>query len=296
MTTSKFIRKGDPLGKSSLVKSVAAGLAGQSRLYKRSVHGADAAFCSRKAVLHQGVNPNSKVPMDASSALYFAVGNGIHDKVAEALDNSNILIANELLVTFGPIRGYIDNIVISDETGGLKIIDVKSCGRLPTKVKPGQAEQLLLYALISGIGEAAILYMSRSVADFTGILAKEIIVPTTEPVMQKIARTTAESIVYSKYKVVPPKPEYHVTEAGCGWCPFKNNGCFSTSESVHVLTEGFQYMEGRVDPKIENEIIEVAAELYEGRAARYKKTLATLETSARTISDTFNKWKVDNGI
>ena len=275
---SDFITKGNPFGRSSLVAQITKGLTKEAKLTKRSIHGADAAFCSRKSALHQAIADDTSAILEPQSALYFAIGNGVHDTIRDALDKSGILIANEYRLSYGAINGFIDDIVISTETGSLKIIDVKTCGRLPTKIKVGQAEQLLTYALLSGIWEASILYVSRNVSDFSGILIKELRADMTKRNMTKIARVVAESLVAVKRKIVPPRPEYRLSSADCGWCPFKDNGCWSRTQGILPLTKGFDY-----DPlsRYESEIADQAQVLLGSQSVFYSQTIDKLNKNTK---------------
>lgn len=270
--TSKFIRTGNPIGKTDLVTSIIKGLAGTMTVEKKSIHGADAAFCSRKANLHMAVESPERESIDPSSTLYFSIGNAIHENISQALRNSGLLVANEMRVEYGPIRGYIDDVIISSETGELKIVDIKTCGQLPSKIKPGQAEQLLAYALLTGISEASIIYVSRNVANFTGLMIKEIPAPVNKTTLTNIARVVAESIVYNNHKLVPPKPEYRPTEDGCGWCPFKHNGCWSTRDGVRKLLPEFEYL-NPAHPSVEMEISILAEKLLASKEEFYWSTV-----------------------
>jgi hypothetical protein len=274
--TSKFIKTGNPIGKTDLVTAIIKGLAGTMTVEKHSIHGADAAFCSRKANLHMAVFASGREPVEPASTLYFSIGNAIHNDIQNALKSSGLLVANEMKIEFGPIRGYVDDVIVSSETGDLKIIDVKTCGQLPAKIKPGQLEQLLCYALLTGIREASIIYVSRSVANFAGLMIKEIPASINSTSMRQVARVVAESLTFNKYKTIPPKPDYRPTEAGCGWCPFKQNGCWSSRDGVRLLLPEFRYITYPLDPDFEMEISILTEKLL---ASRFDFYLATINSN-----------------
>lgn len=240
---SKFIKRGNPTGKTDLTVQIADGLVRTASVEKKSIHGSDAAFCSRKSALHLAIDAPELLPLDPQSTLYFAIGNAVHDSLRDALRKSGVLLGNEIRIEHGLIRGYIDDIVVSSETGKAKILDIKTCGRMPTKIKPEHEGQLLCYALLTGVEEASIIYVSRNVADYNGLMIKELRAPVTAHSMQRIARVVAESIVSTAYTIVPPKPDYRPTREGCGWCPFKDRGCFSTKEGIPTLKSGWSYMD-----------------------------------------------------
>lgn len=272
--SSKFIKTGNPIGKTDLVTSIIKGLAGTMTVEKKSIHAADAAFCSRKANLHMAVDAPDREPVDPASTLYFSIGNSIHNDIQNALKKSGLLVVNEMKIEYGHIRGYIDDVIISSETGGLKIIDVKTCGQLPAKIKPGQAEQLLCYALLTGISEASIIYVSRSVANFAGLMIKEIPTPINLTSMRQVARVVAESLIFNKYQLVPPKPDYRPTESGCGWCPFKNNGCWSAADGIRSLIPKYNYyISPLVVVDLELEISILAEKLLSSKNEFYRSTI-----------------------
>lgn len=284
---SEFIKTGNPIGKTDLIGQIAKALGKETRLFKTSIHGADAAFCSRKSVLHLALSSSEVVTSGPEAALYFSIGNAVHDTIGKAFRSAGVLIATEVSVEYDQVRGYIDNIIVSAETGELKIIDIKTCGALPAKIKPGQNEQLLAYALLTGITEASILYVSRNVANFSGLLIKEIQAPINSISMQKVARIVAESLVYAHHQIVPPMPEYHSTRMGCGWCPFKENGCYTVDEGIKPLSTAYFY--GEVE-ELEAEVVKKASALLVGKSEFYKNFLEKLLRFEGTNRPTYAKW------
>lgn len=283
MAASRFIRKGNPTGKTSLVGHITRGLVRTAPVAKRSIHGADAAFCSRKSTLHLAIKPAEQLTLTPESTLYFSVGNAIHTAIEEALRKAGVLIANELRLEHGLVRGFIDDIVVSDETGGLKIIDVKTCGQIPSKIKVGQEEQLLAYALLTGITEASILYVSRNIADYNGLKMAEVRADITPARMRQIARTVAESLVFAQRRIVPGKPDYRVSRETCGWCPFKDNGCWSDKEGTPELIPGWKYRNGS---DFELDVAVEAKNLFGGRVTAFKKLSEQLKDNPK-----FKAWK-----
>lgn len=223
--------------------------------------------------MHLAVNAPDRMDLTPESTLYFAVGNSIHDAIRKALEQSKVLVANEVRITFGPIHGFIDDIIISAETGGLKIIDVKTCGQLPNRIKSGQGEQLLLYALLTGISEASIVYVSRNVANFNGLMLKEIPALINGQAMEKVARVIAESLVYSERHLVVGRPEYRLTRETCGWCPFKDNGCYGTGDGILPLDEADGWHYGEPDTETEIKVAQVAENLLKSKSEFYMSLL-----------------------
>lgn len=284
-----LIRKGNPLKESDLVNMLRALPFQTSPLKKRSLNGSDAAFCSRKATLHIFMKNSYTEQTSLASKLYFSVGNAIHDAIYEALKMSDILIANELPLFIGPVHGYIDDIVISQDTGDLKIIDIKTCGQLPSRIKPGQEEQLLLYALLTGIREASILYVSRTVAGYDGkVKMKEIPADMSLANLSRVATILAESSVYHYHKVVPPRPNYRTSPDNCGFCPFKDAGCWSNDREIE-LEDGVEYI---LTPRERDVVLieDATNRILESREVYYNKLLETLKESPRTNRPVFEKW------
>lgn len=286
---SILIRKGNPLKESDLVSMLRSLSFQTSPLKKRSLNGSDAAFCPRKATLHYFMKNSYTEPTTLTSKLYFSIGNAVHDMIYEALKMSDILIANELPLFVGPVHGYIDDIVISPNTGDLKIIDVKTCGQLPSKIKPGQEEQILLYALLTGVREASILYVSRTVAGYDGVAKiKEIPANMTYTNLSRVARILAESSVFYHHKVVPPRPNYRISYDNCGFCPFKDAGCWSNDREIE-LEDGVEYIPAPREHDVFL-IEDVTNHILENRETYYNKLLETLKESPRTNRPVFEKW------
>lgn len=286
---SSFIRKGNPLKESDLVNTLRALPFQTNPMKKRSLNGADVAFCPRKTNLHFFMKNSYTEPTTLASKLYFSIGNAVHDTVYEALKMSDILIANELPLFVGSVHGYIDDIVISPDTGDLKIIDVKTCGRLPSKIKLGQEEQVLLYALLTGIREASILYVSRTVAGYDGVVKmKEIPADMSPENLSRVAKTLAESSVFHYRKVVPPRPNYRTSYDNCGFCGFKDAGCWSNDREIE-LEDGVEYILTPSERDVAF-IEDVTNHILESRDVYYNKLLETLKESPRTNRPVFEKW------
>ena len=242
---SKIFRRGGPSARTNLTNEFVAALPYETKLRKRSINGSDAAFCPRKVVLSLNWDASVKVTVGAASPLYFATGNAFHDVAAQTFKKMGVLVANELSIRVGAVHGYVDDLIFDESTGGLKIIDIKTCGKLPDAIKPSQLEQLMTYALLTGVWNASILYMSRSVAGYDGKpYIKEIEASMSEASLKRHALVIAASMFYNREKIVPPKPEYRTSFSNCGWCPFKNFGCWSNDEGdFHDHVSGVKFAE-----------------------------------------------------
>lgn len=291
---TNLVRKGNPYRESDLVVNLQSLIQAKPSFFKkRSLNGADVGFCSRKAALHIAVKPEYSEDIGLASQLYFSIGDAVHEVVYKSLKQLNILIANELPLFVGPIHGFIDDIVVSEDSGQLKIIDVKTCGSLPSKIKSGQEEQLLLYALLTGIKEASILYVSRTVAGWDGkVKLKEIAAEVNDKKLADIAYVVAESSIFYQTKTVPPKPSYRTSESTCGFCPFKNSGCWSNTMPLELDPE-YTYLE-EVTEEIADQILTLADTIMHNRPKYYKSLIEHLKTSPRTNRPVFNAWLEKN--
>lgn len=183
-----------------------------------SIYASDAAFCARKCALHTATPKDIYTYTTPATMLYMAVGTAIHEVIDELL--SPVSLATELSMDFFGIRGRIDNIVWDGD--GLKIIDTKTCGKLPVRIKPQQKEQLACYSLMTGVRRCSILYVSRSIADWNGnVKIKEIPLILDDDDIYHYATTIAASVYCSDHNIIPMMPQPgRREEKDCGFCPF----------------------------------------------------------------------------
>jgi len=219
MTVKKGIKS--PKKRKPLIRALGVGGGSKNKSLRHgSIYGSDATFCPKKVALHLAVpyNYNSQ-PASPASEFYFAIGHAVHSIVDNRL--SSLSAATELKVEAYGIRGRIDNIIYDDD--GLKIVDTKTCGRLPTKIRPSHYEQVLTYCLLSGITRASVLYFSRNVADYRGnLLATEIVIDVDDDTLANSARAMAESITFMREQAIPDYPQpRRPNKTSCGFCPFK---------------------------------------------------------------------------
>lgn len=287
---TELVRKGNPYRSSDLVTNMQGVTSPRpSHLKKKSLNGADVGFCSRKSNLHLAIIPGYYEPVSLASQFYFGIGNAVHDVVFQSFKEMGILVANELPLFVGNIHGYIDDIIVSEDSGELKIIDVKTCGQLPPKIKVGQEEQLLVYSLLTGIKEASILYVSRTVAGWDGVVKmKEIAADTSPDNLRRVARIVAESTVYLARKIVSPKPVYRTSASSCGFCPFKDSGCWT--DGFHVeLSDGYRYVD-EISPEITDAVEKLTDHIMAKSPLYYQQLLDNLATSKQTNRPVFTKW------
>lgn len=225
------IKKGNPLKRNGIEEAFVRGLAKETvPLTKVKMNGGDVGYCPKKSVLLTLVDPEHREPVDPSGQLYMAQGSAIHKTYAKALEAEGKLLAEEYHVShprlgppkFKPLSGYIDDIVITEE-GEPAIIDAKTCGSLPHKIKSWHAEQVGVYALMSGIRRGYIHYVSRNVAGYDGkIIHRAFEIEMSDQFLMSIAYRLGVAHVYMNAETVPPIPLHIVSKNDCGFCPFQS--------------------------------------------------------------------------
>jgi len=200
----------DALGKESQV--------GRDRFFASS-----AALCARQTAGLVMIPNSLKSHMDASSQFYFGIGNEFENIMAKAFDKADIIVDRETRVESSwremPVSGRVDFVIKDPENDELVLVELKSCGKLPHKPKPAHLAQLMTYLTLTGMKRGLIWYVSRSVADYKGVLKQKVfeITPTTEEKANTI-RTIATGIMYAASDFLPPIP-LDMKKYKCGFCP-----------------------------------------------------------------------------
>lgn len=210
-----------PAYANSLASVVARGLTKQVSYDRQGrLYASDAGLCERKAVLSAtDLNPS----VDTASARgYYALGNAIEELVMDGLFAQGALLFKQYrLPDVGlNLGGYIDGIILL--AGRIRVLEVKSCGKLPDVPKPHHASQAYIYSAITGL-PASLLYFSRTVAKLDGtLLMKEFNLEEHPSEKRKSIYRAVLASLAVKRKVVPEKPTHMATEAQCveAFCPF----------------------------------------------------------------------------
>ena len=224
------IKKGNPIVRPSLERSIVSGLSRRKvKVVKNKAHGADVGMCSRKVVMHTLLDPNFEVTMSPASTMYMKIGTAVHEVIAGAFAAEDLLFDDEVSVhgedigppAFPALHGYIDD-VIRDEDEVYAIVDVKTCGKLPSRIKPWHGEQLGTYAILSGATKGYVLYFSRNVAQWGGALIQRAFeVEFNTGNLASVAEQMATSHYFLQTGEVPPIPESISLQSFCGFCPFQ---------------------------------------------------------------------------
>lgn len=215
-----FVQYGDVVtGEDTISKLVVRGM---SKINQRQRNGrlyaSDAGFCARQTAL-QADRDEYEVQTAATTA-YYAIGVTIEDLVLNGLYESGaLLFKGYKLPDIGlNLGGYIDAIVFLN--GRIRVLEVKSCGQLPSVPKPTQAAQAMVYSAITGL-PATLLYFSRSVANFKGeLMLKEFPLPESDTQKRMTLYQVAYGHLAFMNKVIPAIPAHVTSKAQCGFCPF----------------------------------------------------------------------------
>lgn len=261
------------VGRTNLISQIYKGASRKSdfRQESNNIFGSDVAFCHKKAVMKRVITPNQLDDVNASSSFYFAVGEAIHEVIDGAI--KPISVATEISVSAKahgvPTVGRVDNIIWTGN--GLKIVDTKTCGKVPGAIKPGHAEQVWAYSILTGIRSGSILYFSRNVAKFGGeLLVTEIDVDLSDEVIENAAHIMGRSFVGAAYNLISSgPPPYKKNKTSCGWCPLKSH-CW---DGTPVFTD---HKMSLWDDKYEKMAREVAQTLVADMPKRYNHLIDRL--------------------
>lgn len=195
------------------------------------LYGSDAGFCARKNVLveHNTWLASSKSP---ATAAYMAIGVGLEDMLAAALKrNDRLLAQGQRLVEMKEVKisGKID-LMVFDHEDKLALIEVKTCGELPTVPSPVYLAQIQMYAAVSGIHRCWLTYISRNVrSSFTEKLSMRTFpVDTSEEVLKQRLQTALISRQASDEAKLPPVPSTFRKHTECHYCEFRDHFCWRT--------------------------------------------------------------------
>lgn len=193
------------------------------------LYGSDAGLCARRNVLleHNTWIPTGKSP---ATAAYMAIGVGLEDMLAAALKRRQRLLAQgQRLVDLTEVKisGKID-LIVFDHDDQLALVEVKTCGELPTEPKAVHLAQIQTYAAVSGIHRCWLTYISRNVRDsFTEKLSlRSFPVDCSEDVLKGRLATALLSRTASDSHRLPPIPATFRKHNECHYCEFRDQFCW----------------------------------------------------------------------
>lgn len=183
------------------------------------IYASQAAVCVRQAVLTSTRKDTEFIT--PAMHTYFNLGNAIEDIVVTALKREGAMLFPQYkLPDVGlNLGGYIDGIVIVG--GKLRVLEIKSCGQLPSQPKLEHRAQAMVYSAICGL-PPTVFYFSRSVAGFDGqLMIREFaLTPSLEE-----QTSTVWQVAYARAALdaglIPEIPASMTGPKDCGYCPWK---------------------------------------------------------------------------
>lgn len=190
---------------------------------RKNIYASSAGLCSRQTAGLSLLDPDHREYRKASTQFYFKIGNAFEDVMSRAFQKAGIEIDRETRVeTMHPdlkVSGRIDFVLEEPDSGAVILAELKTCGKLPTSPKPAHLAQLMTYLVLTGMEKGLIWYVSRSVADWSGVvnqIAFEV-EPTEEEKIETLKKITIGA-VYAKAGYIPRKPD-DMKKYKCGFCP-----------------------------------------------------------------------------
>jgi hypothetical protein len=235
--SSKGVRSGSR-APSRLAAIITRGLTTSYPIKRKKFYARDISHCYRQAASFLLVSEEFKADGSAAGSFYMNTGTAVHDTIAQAFRQAGVSVAEEFkLAEMGlTVGGRIDNIIkLGDEYA---IVEIKTCGELPSSPKPEHKAQAMFYSLATGIRKVFVLYASRSIASFGGDLKMtEYELVTTDDELYEVAFNASVSYFSALSGKRPPMPTYFTARSKCGFCPFMDK-CWdgATLDGVEDMT------------------------------------------------------------
>lgn len=225
---TKVFRKGRPnqraRGWTDLIED---GLASVGEPSRDKIYASNAGLCYRQTAGLLLLPDEHQVERKASTQFYFKIGSAFENVMQRAFRHEGVYLDAETQVRVNvgdyEVSGRIDFVLedISNPDGDPVLVELKTCGKLPSVPRPYQKAQLLTYLLLTGMPKGLLWYVSRNVAKWDGTLLQRVfeVVPTQEE-LERTAQNLAIGSVYAKAKHLPPVPPF-MRISKCGFCPLK---------------------------------------------------------------------------
>lgn len=178
--------------------------------------------CPRRGALEATII--TQRPFSAASRFYCEIGNTIEDLIVKAWNERGRLFFAQYklpkLREFPRLNmgGYVDAIALQDNQ--IRVLEIKSCGAMPTKPKPEHESQAMVYSAYTGF-PATLFYFSREVATWNGKL-KTVQFDLSFDVddLNHYMFNAVMARVCIEKGVMPPMPPLLTTKSRCGMCNF----------------------------------------------------------------------------
>lgn len=188
------------------------------------LYASEVGHCERKAAISATQNGIAKHGADFS--LYVKIGDAVEKVVNNSFERKGILLFEgyRLEAMKNVMGGVVDSIVLLERPNGtykIEVIEVKSCGNLPSEPKVEHLGQAKLYSAIVGF-PCAIFYVSREVADWTGdVIAEEFHYKFDPEDLSRYVWRAYYSAACIREGVLPEQPFFKYKK-DCGYCDHKD--------------------------------------------------------------------------
>lgn len=191
------------------------------------LYGSDAGFCARRNVLVEN-NTWLDANLNAAGAAFMTIGVALENLLAESLRRSdNLLVQGARIQTMKElfISGKMD-LVVFDSQGELALVEVKTCGELPTEPKPAHLAQIQTYSAVTGIRRSWLTYISRRIIPLKPLQLRTFQVDTSDAALAKVLTIAAVSRLAADAKVLPPMAATFRKHTECHYCEFRDHFCW----------------------------------------------------------------------
>jgi hypothetical protein len=248
------------------------------------LYGADAGLCARRNVLleHNEWIAGEKT---ATSNAYMSIGVALETMLAQGLHKAGRLVGTQVRLPIMAevyVSGFID-IVCFDSQDELSLIEVKSCGKLPTEANPVHLAQIQFYAAASGLRRAWLTYISRDVrSEFGSRLAQRTFaVDCGEEALRSRLQVAATSRLAADAATLPPVPAHFRKHTECHYCEFRDAYCWNARPGLGGAAPMPPLAEYSPEEMIELERSSkyLSESMYSNMEVRYREFLEKLRDS-----------------
>jgi hypothetical protein len=197
------------------LKSV--GKSGRDRIFASA-----AGLCERQTAGLMLLFDESGDKRRASTQFYFKIGNAFEDVMSKAFQKAKMEVDRETRIEAYhaelPVSGRIDFILRDPENDELVLMELKTCGKLPTQPKPAHLAQLMVYLTLTGQERGLLWYVSRTIAGWDGDLKQRVFeIEPTAIDKYNVSLKMAIGALAAKQGMLPPKPD-SMKRYKCGFC------------------------------------------------------------------------------
>lgn len=207
-----------------------------------NLYGSDAGFCARRNVLLAN-NTFLADETTAASNAYMSIGVALEEMLMKAMADKDVLVGWNVHLLPVPeikVRGKMDLLFFNPDDQ-LTLMEVKSCGALPTEPKPNHLAQAQTYAAFSGIRNVVITYISRQVnlpgAFGPHVALRTFQVDTSDEALLNRFHIALTSARLSVIPLLPPVPAHFRKHTECHYCEFRDLFCYQPRPGLEVSVQ-----------------------------------------------------------